>query len=458
MRQTRHKTESLRARAEHWTRAGCVIVALCAIATVEAGRSRQSSSKAIPRDVVEGRHLFAKVWEPGVPSPAGGDGLGPLYNETSCAACHHQSGIGGGGDNRFNVSILSAVDAQPDSQQMKRLFQGELEDLHPGFRSRTSVVIHRESTNSDDRRRLRSIETFQAVQTREDMLKLQHSTRNTPALFGAGLIDAIPDKVLLDAESRSFPKFPEIKGRASRLADARLGRFGWKSQTARLRDFVLAACSNELGLEVPGHHQVSLASAKDFDPSKLKLDLDAEQCSLMVRYVSNLPPPLQRPPDNGTAPPWGYMVFESIGCATCHAPRLGDLHGIYSDLLLHDLGDRISAGGGYGGPPSFMDLATAKDQARPSSGPAAPNEWRTPPLWGVADSAPFLHDGRAATLEEAIRLHGGEAAKTSARFAKLEKYDRKALLGFLNSLTVVPRAKPRKPAVKPVAHSRGCIM
>jgi CxxC motif-containing protein (DUF1111 family) len=434
-----------------------MIAALCAFTLVGAGGNRRSG-KAIPRDLFEGRDLFVKVWQPGAPSPAGGDGLGPLYNETSCVGCHNQGGTGGGGEKRLNVTILTAVAALPDDQQMKHLFQGELEDLHPGFRGRASIVVHRFSTSTETRHRLASMHTFQAVQTREDMLTLQHSTRNTPALFGAGLIGAIPEKVLLDAETQSFPGFPEIKGRVSRLADGRLGRFGWKGQTATLREFVLAACSNEVGLEVPGRHQVSLASAKYFDPSKLKLDLDAEQCNLLVQYVSNLPPPLRRPPDNGTLPPWGYTVFESIGCATCHAPALGGVNGLYSDLLLHDLGDRISAGGGYGGPPGFVDVAAAKTQARPSSGPAAPNEWRTPPLWGVADSAPYLHDGRADTLDEAIRLHGGEAAQTSARFAKLGKYDRNALLGFLNSLTAVPRAKPRKPRVNRLALSRGSIM
>jgi CxxC motif-containing protein (DUF1111 family) len=89
---------------------------------------------------------------------------------------------------------------------------------------------------------------------------------------------------------------------------------------------------------------------------------------------------------------------------------------------------------------------------------ATATEWRTPPLWGVADSAPYLHDGRARTLDEAIRLHGGEAAPTSNRYAKLAASDRKALLGFLGSLTVAPPARPRKPAEKSLRRVVGRLL
>ena len=212
----------------------------------------------------------------------------------------------------------------------------------------------------------------------------------------------------------------------SALPDGRLGRFGWKGQMASLSDFVRAACSNELGLEVPGHHQVSLAPAKDFDPGQLKLDLDEDQCELLTGFLSRLAPPIARTPDGRTVPPWGYMVFESIGCATCHAPKLGEVRGLYSDLLLHDMGeDSSDSAASYGAPvapQSLGDLADAKEQTR-RSGAADATEWRTPPLWGVASSAPYFHDGRAQTLDHAIRRHGGEAAETtdSLHPARLER-------------------------------------
>ena len=103
----------------------------------------------------------------------------------------------------------------------------------------------------------------------------------------------------------SFPNFPEIKGRVSALPDGRIGRFGWKGQIASLDDFVRAACSNELGLEVPGQHQASLATAKEFDPSRLKLDMDEEQCELLTRFVSRLAPPVRRAADGSALRPVG---------------------------------------------------------------------------------------------------------------------------------------------------------
>ena len=201
---------------------------------------------------------------------------------------------------------------------------------------------------------------------------------------------------------------------------------------------------------MPGHHQASLASAKDFDPASLKLDLDEEGCEMLTEFLSVLSPPVQQSPNGRVALPWGYAVFESIGCATCHAPTLGGVNGLYSDLLLHDMGEASSDAAMYYGTPvaprGMPDIAQANGQT-PRSGMASATEWRTPPLWGVASSAPYLHDSRASTLDEAIRKHGGEAEKTATRYTKLAPTDRKAVLTFLSTLTV--RAERKKPAASP---------
>ena len=84
------------------------------------------------------------------------------------------------------------------------------------------------------------------------------------------------------------------------------------------------------------------------------------------------------------------------------ARRLGDIDGIYSDLLLHDMGPALSDSGSYYG---ISEPDSSKDGVKRQ-------EWRTPPLWGFRDSGPYLHDGRAKNLEEAVALHGGEAAKS----------------------------------------------
>ena len=117
---------------------------------------------------------------------------------------------------------------------------------------------------------------------------------------------------------------------------------------------------------------------------------------------------------------WSRAAAAQAAANTCAPGESGacELEGAYTDLMLHDLGrdlgEPISAGA-YGGR-RRDDLA---------------NLWRTPPLWGVADSAPYLHDGRASTLDEAIRLHGGEASWSTRRYDKLSDGERAELLAFL---------------------------
>jgi CxxC motif-containing protein (DUF1111 family) len=123
----------------------------------------------------------------------------------------------------------------------------------------------------------------------------------------------------------------------------------------------------------------------------------------------------------------GKKLFQTIGCADCHTPRVGSVEGIYSDLLLHRMGQDLEGGGSYG------DRPVPLPDIPPDSGPE-PGEWRTPPLWGVADSAPYLHDGRAATLEEAIRMHAGQGARAAVRFIKLSEAEQAQLVVFLKTL------------------------
>jgi CxxC motif-containing protein (DUF1111 family) len=138
----------------------------------------------------------------------------------------------------------------------------------------------------------------------------------------------------------------------------------------------------------------------------------------LVRFLESVPPPRPlRTPD-----PVGARLFAAIGCAACHVPVLPDGRGgilaPYSNLLLHDLGD---------------DLAGAGPE-----GEAVATEWRTAPLWGLGTTlrrgARLLHDGRAASIAEAVRHHGGEAAPARARFEVLPRNGRLALERFLSSL------------------------
>jgi CxxC motif-containing protein (DUF1111 family) len=120
----------------------------------------------------------------------------------------------------------------------------------------------------------------------------------------------------------------------------------------------------------------------------------------------------------------GEEVFASVGCADCHTPSLDGVAGLYSDLLLHKLEDDRE-GSGYGR--VNPDLPVPGDQP-------LPNEWKTPPLWGVADTAPYFHDGESPTLESAILRHSLQARHVTARYRNLPVADQKAVIQFLESL------------------------
>jgi CxxC motif-containing protein (DUF1111 family) len=261
------------------------------------------------------------------------------------------------------------------------------------------------------------------------------SQRNTPALFGVKLIDEIPERDILAAAKSERLKWGLASsadenvpvGRALHLADGRVGRFGWKAQMASLSDFVQAACANELGLGNPGQPR-PMPIYKRPATRSVGLDLTAEQCDQLTAFCASLSRPVERLPKDVTADQAsaGERLFGKIGCADCHTPKLGNVDRIYSDLLLHGMGPELAGGGSYGEPPIPVPDA-------PDDGPS-PSEWRTPPLWGVADSAPYLHDGRAATLEEAVHMHGGQGKRAAQNFAALTPADRAQLVAFLKTL------------------------
>jgi CxxC motif-containing protein (DUF1111 family) len=448
--------------------------------------------KLVPAPIVAdlGRELFLREWLPHDPRSRGGDGLGPMFNDSSCVACHNLGGPGGGGPAGKNVDILSAADtAQAGMMGARSPDRAELTQIHPGLRASTSVVLHRygtapsyetwrlgllaslvpSATGSDDPRGLgpadlarREIElgripTGRPVPQvgarrrgsgRTSAIAITRSQRNTPALFGAGPIDAIPDAVIEAVASVAPEGFPGAQGRVSRLENGAIGRFGWKAQTTSLRDFVLTACAVELGLDVADHAQ----AGDPLDPERTASgpDMNPEECDALVAFVSALPTPVEsRSADLGAAAPGdaGKELFMSIGCAACHRPKLGDVAGIYSDLLLHDMGSETADTGRYSPfrPRSPGLLAEAPEGARSPMGPTQ-REWRTPPLWGVRDSAPYLHDGRAETLEQAIALHGGQGEGAMQRFFGLTGQGRGQILAFLKSL-----AAPVGPATAPIA-------
>ena len=380
--------------------------------------------------VAAGRELFNHEWTANDPLSSG-DGIGPVFNARSCLECHSQGGGGGGGPVERNVTVygLTGTSAKVarigvvHTHAIRPEFQETLNHVHPALPRAATIPL------------------ANLVASTGSVLPAGVSVtqRNTPALFGDGLLDAVPEDVLHAEQRRnstlgrvvgvSRARDSAIRGRVARLADGRLGRFGWKGEFATLDEFVRAACANELGLSNPSKPQaISMAKAL---PASDQVDLSDTQCVLIGDYLRDLPVPEQVMPTDAThraSVERGSATFAAIGCADCHTPDLGPIAGFYSNLLLHDMGGALASSTGYYGEPP----------APPSEGTGTPppvaNEWRTPPLWGVADSAPYLHDGRAATLDDAILAHAGESAGVTTRYKDLPTSERADLLAFLRTL------------------------
>jgi hypothetical protein len=132
----------------------------------------------------------------------------------------------------------------------------------------------------------------------------------------------------------------------------------------------------------------------------------------------------------------GERLFQGVGCTKCHSASVGALSGLYSDLLLHDLGTSLgNAASSYG--PDQVQGSVQVQERDPRA--ARPSEWRTPPLWGYRDSAPYLHDGRARSLDEAVKPHHGQGDHSRQAYFKLSKADRWKIELFLKSM-VAPMA------------------
>jgi CxxC motif-containing protein (DUF1111 family) len=262
---------------------------------------------------------------------------------------------------------------------------------------------------------------------------------NSTALFGAGWIDCISDQAIRSNRSRRLlaSAAKEVLGEFSELSPGRVrelpggvGKFGWKGQAASLEEFVAGACSNELGLGTPAKEQARPLSRPDY-PS-VAPDLNRKQFKSLVAFVATLPQPIEAIPSDPSLreqAAQGKKLFSSIGCATCHVPDMGGIKGVYSDFLLYSLDDERSGGGEYSTP--LPDFPLPDDHPRPS-------EWKTPPLWGVADSAPYFHDGGSPTLRDAILRHHGDARTVSARYTKMPQQEQQALLAFLMTLKAPP--------------------
>lgn len=359
---------------------------------------------------IRGDEAFGRAFSPT-------DGLGPIFNNVSCASCH--SGDGRGHLRNAFIRFSQGSDLIPElggPQLQDRAISGAIpEQLPPG---------------------------------------VQTSVRLPPPVFGVGLIEAIPVSSILafadpdDADGdgisgrpnfvvpEDFVPIDEVGGFApvdSGGGQPQLGRFGRKAAVSSLLLQVAKAYHEDMGITndfLAVENKNPLASrateAADRVPDP---ELSADELRAVLAYLRMLAPPAP-----GAMTPQrqeGEKTFAAIGCASCHVPELRTGNSsisalsdqpvrLYSDLLLHDMG------------PALADN-------RPD-GDANGREWKTAPLWGLRLMREFLngdafllHDGRARSVEEAILLHGGEAEKSRSAFSQLSARARAALLDFVES-------------------------
>jgi len=335
------------------------------------------------------------------------EGLGPAFNGTSCAVCHSVPAIGGSG-----IMLETRAGYRDPDGSFRALNEAG------------DTLIH-----------LFSVPTHGCQPFIPDDVNVIARRAPIP-LFGAGLVEAIADDTLLELADPLDRNRDGVSGRAALVVDVatgdeRVGRFGWKAQHATLLAFGADAYRNEMGITNDLFPRESIFAIGDdqlrrCDP--MPDPEDVRERSTGRRGIDNfesfmrfLAPVPRSHSDESTLA--GERIFEAIGCASCHVPRLPTgasanplFHRkqvpLFSDLLLHDVG----TGDGI------------------RQGAAHPEEIRTPALWGLRVRRPLLHDGSAATIGDAIERHRNEAALARQGFAALSDEARQRLLAFLKSL------------------------
>ena len=378
------------------------------------------------------------------------DGLGPIFNGQACVQCHTQPNTNGNptitppfGSNAAVVSGVTVGGASAFTETRAGTLNPN-GTFNPLAKHEDGSLFH-----------LASLTPGSQESVPADATIVAH--RKTSPIFGAGLIEAIPDATI-KANVHTTPvdgvtgRFADLSGDAvtQKIATTNpagaqnlVGRFGWKAQESTVLAFAGDAYLNEMGIT---NRFFTTDPAPDGNQAAL---LAAEPAGITPTTLQDLPsnPALPESPTNKDdiarftdfmeflAPPptvpltaqaqQGQQLFTQINCVACHKPTMttgpssvspalaAKPVNLFSDLLLHNMGT----------------LADGIGQAN-----AAPTEMRTAPLWGLRARAPYLHDGRASTILQAILMHDGEALTIRNRFAALSSAQQQAIIAFLNSI------------------------
>lgn len=422
---------------------------------VDAGAFKQPAANIQGKSrggFVFGNQMFTTIWTPTPGLQPTTDGLGPVFNREACSDCHINNGRGrppvsenGVMDSilvRFSVSGVGEhggpkpVPGYGDQLQ-DRAVEGvpaegrvliRYDEIEGSFEDGTTYSLRRPSLEFVD---------LSFGNLPDD---LQTSLRVANPMIGLGLLETVPDDMLLALADPNDADGDGISGRVNRVWDAvneteAIGRFGWKANVSNLSHQSAGAALGDMGITTPvfpvDNCDEGQSACAEIAARHEGLEMSQAFFDRLNVYVSLIAVPRQR---NAAAPEVqrGEGLFRSAGCAECHMPTL--ISGInesvpevsnqifhpFTDLLLHDMGAGLADGR-----PDFK---------------ASGREWRTAPLWGigltetVSGHTNYLHDGRARSLEEAVLWHGGEAEAARELFRGMPKSDRDDLIAFLNSL------------------------
>ncbi len=373
-------------------------------------------------------------------------GLGPVFNDTSCEGCHPGGGRGRPlqpGDNRSQMFLRISVPGEneyggprPVPGYGRQLADRAIFGVEPEARINLTYSMHTVTLSGGKEVTLRKPEYQITNEYKTLPADLQTSLRMAPPVFGRGLLEAIPESAVLQHEDVGDANGDNISGKANYVWSSTenkemLGRFGLKANAASLRDQVVGAYFNDMGITTPDLPMESTHGQMQHDGRDDEPEVSSQTVEEVEFYVATLAVPARRRVDNPQVKQ-GEQVFKEAGCVSCHIQTFetGELDGVpevsnqtihpYTDMLLHDMGEGLADG-------------------RPDNR-ATGREWRTPPLWGIGltevvhGEAYYLHDGRARSLLEAVFWHGGEAEEAKERVIDLTTEEREALVAFLRSL------------------------
>jgi mono/diheme cytochrome c family protein len=382
-------------------------------------------------------------------------GLGPRMNLDQCSGCHTQPAVGGtspfvnpqvafthkDGGTDFVPSIIKANGPVREARFVRNPDGTADGGVHALF-----TITGRSGANGCT---LAQPNFDQELQNANVIFRIP-----TP-VFGAGLIEQIPDSAILANMSSdgSQKSALGIKGKAnfhvagrtiSGMAnhngnDGTIARFGWKAQNKSLLLFSGEAYNVEQGItnelfqterdETPTCQFATVPNSVTDTTAAAPINAlsDIEKFSFFMRFLAP-PTPSPDTPGGAASIANGRNLFSSTGCALCHTPTLttgnsavaalrNQPANLFSDVLVHDMGDGLADG--------------------VSQGQAGPREFRSAPLWGLGQRIFFLHDGRTSDLVQAIQAHsssGSEANGVIARFNNLRESSKQDIVNFLRSL------------------------